>query len=63
MVPMSRSGYRLLGYLVWQGGKWYLRRRHVPRERPSARALATLGLVACAGAAAAGVAIVRRASG
>jgi hypothetical protein len=20
-------GYKLLGYLVWQGGKWYARRR------------------------------------
>jgi hypothetical protein len=20
-------GYRLLGFAVWQGGKWYLRRR------------------------------------
>lgn len=20
-------GYRVLGFLVWQGGKWYLRRR------------------------------------
>jgi hypothetical protein len=20
-------GYKLLGYVVWQGGKWYLRRR------------------------------------
>ena len=20
-------GYRLLGFMVWQGGKWYVRRR------------------------------------
>ena len=20
-------GYKLLGYVVWQGGKWYMRRR------------------------------------
>ena len=20
-------GYKLLGYVVWQGGKWYVRRR------------------------------------
>jgi len=20
-------GYRILGYVVWQGGKWYVRRR------------------------------------
>jgi hypothetical protein len=27
-------GYKLLGYMVWQGGKWYLRRRveHAPRK-------------------------------
>ena len=25
-------GYKLLGYAVWQGGKWYLRRRDVPRK-------------------------------
>ncbi|HEY4427750.1 MAG TPA: hypothetical protein VGN08_06060 [Solirubrobacteraceae bacterium] len=60
---MSRAGYRLLGYAVWRGGKWYVRTRHRPRERISPLALAGLGLLACAGAAAAGVAIVRRASG
>jgi hypothetical protein len=27
-------GYKLLGYVVWQGGKWYLRRRvdRAPRK-------------------------------
>jgi hypothetical protein len=27
-------GYKLLGYAVWQGGKWYLRRRYgsAPRK-------------------------------
>ncbi len=25
--PMSATGYKLLGFVVWQGGKWYLRRR------------------------------------
>jgi hypothetical protein len=27
-------GYKLLGYVVWQGGKWYLRRRYgrAPRK-------------------------------
>ena len=27
-------GYKLLGYVVWQGGKWYVRRRveNVPRK-------------------------------
>lgn len=23
----SKMGYKLLGYIVWQGGKWYVRRR------------------------------------
>jgi len=23
-------GYKLLGFVVWQGGKWYLRRRIQP---------------------------------
>jgi hypothetical protein len=27
-------GYKLLGYAVWQGGKWYIRRRYgdTPRK-------------------------------
>jgi hypothetical protein len=27
-------GYKVLGYAVWQGGKWYLRRRYggTPRK-------------------------------
>lgn len=25
-------GYKLLGYIVWRGGRWYLRRR-IARER------------------------------
>ena len=27
-------GYKVLGYVVWQGGKWYLRRRYggAPRK-------------------------------
>jgi hypothetical protein len=50
--------YSLLGYAVWHGGKWYLRRR-----LPSPRALVVSALAAGAGLAAAGVAIIRRASG
>ncbi|HKH78442.1 MAG TPA: hypothetical protein VK272_11345 [Solirubrobacteraceae bacterium] len=41
MADMNGSGYRLLGYLVWHGGKWYLRRR-----LPSKRRLALGGLAA-----------------
>ncbi len=50
MVPMNGDRYRLLGFVVWQGGKWYLRRR-----LPSARRLALTGAVALAGLAVAAV--------
>jgi hypothetical protein len=29
---MNGNRYRILGYVVWQGGKWYLRKR-LPRAR------------------------------
>jgi hypothetical protein len=54
---MSGNGYKLLGYAVWHGGKWYLRRR-----LPSARILAISGLAVGAGLTAAAVAIVKRAT-
>jgi hypothetical protein len=38
MVAMNGDGYRLLGFVVWQGGRWYLRRRV-----PSMRRLALRG--------------------
>lgn len=43
-------GYKLLGFAVWQGGTWYLRRR----MRGSARKVAIIGAasVAAIGAAA-----------
>jgi hypothetical protein len=56
MEAMSRNGYRLLGFAVWRGAKWYLRRR-----LPSTRTLAISGLVVCAGVAAGAVALGRRA--
>lgn len=43
MKTMNANRYRLLGFVVWQGGKWYLRRR-LPSPR---RALLT-GLGAAA---------------
>jgi hypothetical protein len=58
MGPMSSKGYTLLGYVVWHGGKWYMRRR-----LPPARKIAVSGLVAAAGLAVAAVAIAKRASG
>ena len=42
---MSSNGYRLLGFAVWQGGKWYLRRR-----LPSPRTVALGGVLPGAGA-------------
>jgi hypothetical protein len=35
-------GYKLLGFVVWQGGKWYVRRR----LHGAARKAAIAGLVA-----------------
>jgi hypothetical protein len=46
---MATNRYTILGYLAWQGGKWYLRKR-----LPSARALMLSGaggLAAVLGAA------------
>jgi hypothetical protein len=48
---MNGSAYRLLGYAVWHGGKWYVRRRYLDRL-PSARVAAVTGLVALATGAA-----------
>ena len=39
MVAVNQNGYKLLGYLVWRGGRWYLRRR-----LPSTRTVALTGL-------------------
>jgi hypothetical protein len=47
---MAAAGYRLLGFVVWRGARWYLRRRY-----RSARWLVRLGPPV----AAAGVAAVR----
>ena len=30
---MSSTGYKLLGFSVWHGARWYLRRRVRPRRR------------------------------
>jgi len=46
---VSPTAYRLLGFVVWHGGRWYLRGR-----LPSRRAV----LGAAVGAAAGGVALV-----
>ncbi len=40
---MSGTGYKLLGFAVWNGGRWYLRRRVAVRR------IALKGLVAGGG--------------
>jgi hypothetical protein len=56
---MDRNAYRLLGYAVWRGGKWYVRRRYLSRL-PSTRVAALTGLAALLAGAAA-VSLARRA--
>jgi hypothetical protein len=43
-------GYKLLGFVVWQGARWYLRRRFAGATRK-------LALAALGGALVAGVAV------
>ena len=50
---MSANGYRMLGFVVWHAGRWYLRRR-----LPSARKV--LGAALLAGALGGLVASTRR---
>lgn len=57
-MPMSRSGYQILGFLVWHGARWYLRRRY-GRFVPSRR-VAAAGLV---GAAVAAIAVAQTRDG
>ncbi|MBS1870570.1 MAG: hypothetical protein JSS99_13010 [Actinobacteria bacterium] len=47
---MSGTAYKTLGFLVWRGGMWYLRRRSGLVKRLGAGALAA-SAVAAAGAA------------
>jgi hypothetical protein len=54
---MNGNGYKLLGLLVWRGGKWYLRRR-----LPSTRVIA-VSAVGGVSALAAIALIARRATG
>jgi hypothetical protein len=43
-------GYKLIGFVVWQGGRWYLRRRFPGAGRKAALA-AGLGVAVIGGAA------------
>jgi hypothetical protein len=45
-------GYKLLGFVVWQGGKWYLRRRVSGKKATAVAAVA--GVAVLAGIAVAG---------
>lgn len=54
-VTLWLMGYKLLGYMVWQGTKWYLRRR-APAGPP--KAALVVGFAGVAGAALAGGALV-----
>jgi hypothetical protein len=52
-------GYKLLGYSVWQGVKWYLRGKTPgPSRRPSARTMIIAGAVG--GALVAGAVFAQR---
>jgi hypothetical protein len=44
-------GYKLLGYAVWQGGKWYARRRLAGVPHRAAIAVAAGGLMVAGGLA------------
>jgi hypothetical protein len=48
------NGYKLLGYVVWRAGKWYLRRR-LPSRR-----VAAWGAVGVLSAGVAAALVVRR---
>jgi len=53
---MNSNGYKLLGFFVWRGAKWYARRR-----LPSSRKLALAAVGGLSAAGAAGV-LARRAA-
>jgi hypothetical protein len=49
---MAGNAYKALGFVVWRGGMWYLRRRYGRTKRLGAGVLA-VGAMAAAGALAA----------
>lgn len=57
LAHMSDNRYRLVGFVVWRGAKWYLRRR-----LPSRRKVILAGLATTA-ALTAGAVAARRLSG
>lgn len=49
---MSGNGYRIVGFVVWQGGKWYLRKRLRPARKFAVGGLVALGTLSAAALAA-----------
>lgn len=47
---MNGNGYKIVGYVVWKGGRWYLRQRF-----PRARRVALAGVAVTGGALAAAI--------
>jgi hypothetical protein len=58
---MNSTGYKILGFVVWQGGKWYVRRKGA-QLLPSRRTAGVAATLAVAGVAAAVVLSGRRES-
>jgi hypothetical protein len=56
---LNSMGYKLLGYIVWHAGGWYLRRRLAQQVRHRGR----VALAAAGGAALLGGALVARRRG
>lgn len=54
---MSSNAYKALGFVVWRGGMWYLRRRYGLAKRVGT------GLLAASAVAAAGTVAARRRNG
>jgi hypothetical protein len=49
MLQVNGNGYKLLGFAVWRGAKWYARRKlrpHRARAATAAGALVGLGALA-----------------
>ncbi|HEX4466517.1 MAG TPA: hypothetical protein VH025_04975 [Solirubrobacteraceae bacterium] len=42
---MNGNGYKLLGFVVWQGGRWYLRRKLSPRRLLARGAVAGVAVI------------------
>jgi hypothetical protein len=47
-VGVRGNGYKLLGQLVWRGGKWYLRRRLPPARTSAVAGVAAVSMLAAA---------------